>query len=244
MPGVDHATALLEHNALLADAVAAVDPGLPVPTCPGWTIRHLLTHVGRGDRWAAEIVRTGGVVEMRAVPDGRPPEQPRAWLEASPRLLVDAVAVDPVKPVWTFLGPRPAAWWVRRRLHETTVHLADAVLATGGRPPLAPAVAADGLSEWLDLVATREAGGQLDPGTSLHLHATDEGLGAAGEWTVRADGGGVRWEHGHAKGTVAVRGAALDLLLALLRRVPADDPRLEVHGDRAVLATWLERTAF
>jgi uncharacterized protein (TIGR03083 family) len=241
---VDHTAALLEHNALLVDAVTAADPELPVPTCPGWTVRHLLTHVGRGDRWAAEIVRTGGPVEMRAVPEGRPPAEPGEWLAASPRLLVDAVAADPAKEVWTFLGPQPAQWWVRRRLHETTVHLADAVIAGGGRPRLAPVVAADGLSEWLDLVVTREAGGQLDPGTSLHLHAVDEGLGADGEWTIREDAGRVRWEHGHAKGTVAVRGTATDLLLGLLRRVPADDERLEVHGDRAVLATWLGRTAF
>ena len=30
----------------------------PVPTCPGWTFRQLATHVGRGHRWAAQIVAT------------------------------------------------------------------------------------------------------------------------------------------------------------------------------------------
>ena len=28
----------------------------PVPTCPGWTLRQLATHLGRGHRWAAQIV--------------------------------------------------------------------------------------------------------------------------------------------------------------------------------------------
>ncbi|MBW0090779.1 maleylpyruvate isomerase family mycothiol-dependent enzyme, partial [Pseudonocardia sp. KRD-188] len=42
----------------------------------------------------------------------------------------------------------------------------------------------------------------------------------------------------------AVRGAAADLLLAITRRIPADDPRLAVHGDAAVLGTWLARTPF
>jgi uncharacterized protein (TIGR03083 family) len=241
---VDHAAALLEHNALLADAVGAADPGLPVPTCPGWTVRDLLTHVGRGDRWAAEIVRTGEPLEFRDVPDGRPGDDAGAWLAASPRTLLDAVAADPGKQVWTFLGPRPAAWWVRRRLHESTVHLADAVLAAGGDPALAPAVAADGLSEWLDLVVARTGGAPLDPGATMHLHATDEGLGHDGEWMVVEEAGAVRWEHGHGKGAVAVRGPASDLLLAALRRVPADHPRLQVLGDASVLTTWLARTGY
>ena len=30
----------------------------PVPTCPGWAFRQLATHVGRGHRWAAQIVAT------------------------------------------------------------------------------------------------------------------------------------------------------------------------------------------
>ncbi len=233
--GVDHAAALLEHNALLIDATADVDPELTVPSCPGWTVRNLLTHVGRGDRWAAEIVRTGDFLEHRATPDGRPPADARDWLAASPRLLLDAIAADPAKPVWTFLGPRPAAWWIRRRLHESTVHWADAVLAAGGRPELAPDVAVDGLSEWLDLVTSREAGSPLDPGTTLHLHATD---GSGGEWMITEDG----WAPGHGKGTAAVRGSANDLLLATLRRIPAD--RVEVLGDPAVYTRWLERTAF
>lgn len=233
--GVDHAAALLEHNALLVEATTAVDPELAVPTCPGWTVRNLLTHVGRGDRWAAEIVRTGRPVELRSVPDGKPPAEPGEWLAASPRLLLDAVAVDPAKPVWTFLGPRPAAWWIRRRLHESTVHWADAVLAAGSHPELAPAVAVDGLSEWLDLVTSREAGSPLDPGTTLHLHATD---GSGGEWMITEEG----WAPGHGKGTAAVRGSASDLLLATLRRIPAD--RVEVLGDPDVYTRWLERTSF
>ncbi len=242
MAGVDRDAALLEHNALLADAVLGADPDLPVAACPGWTVADLLTHVGRGDRWAAEVVRTGAPLEFRAVPDGRPGADPRAWLAAGPRLLLDAVAADPGKPVWTFLGTRPAVWWVRRRLHESTVHLADAVLAAGGAPALAADVAADGVDDLLELVTTRPDGGPpLDDGASLHLHATDH---PAGEWTASAAGGTASWEHGHAKGTTAVRATASDLLLALHRRLPADDGRLQVFGDDAVWRGWLERTVF
>ncbi len=242
MSTVERDAALLEHNARLADAVLGADPGLPVAACPGWTAGDLLTHVGRGDRWAAEIVRTGAPLAFRAVPDGRPGPDPRAWLAAGPRLLLDAVAVDPERPVWTFLGTRPAVWWVRRRLHEATVHLADAVLAAGGAPELAPDVAADGVDDLLEIVTTRPDGASpLDDGSSLHLHATDHG---AGEWTARAADGATTWEHGHGRGAAAVRGTASDLLLALHRRLPGDDARLQVLGDAGVWRRWLERTVF
>ena len=239
---MDIAGAFIEKNRRLADVMAAADPDVPVPTCPGWTLRKLLTHVGRGDRWAATIVATRAEqgIDPRGVDDGKPPADHAGaveWLAAGPRRLIDAVAVDPDAPVWTFVGPRPAAWWVRRRLHEATVHLADALIAVGEPVDVDPALAADGVDEWLSLIVDGGAP-VLDEGTSLHLHATD----AAGEWTLRRDGGGLVCEPAHAKATTAVRGAALDLLLVLLRRVPAD--RVEVFGDDAVLTDFLAKTPF
>ncbi|MBW0114911.1 maleylpyruvate isomerase family mycothiol-dependent enzyme [Pseudonocardia abyssalis] len=244
---MDHAAALVEQNRSLAETVRDAPSDTPVPTCPGWTLQQLVRHVGRGDRWAATIVRTGAFVDPREVAGGKPGDDVTGWLHESPRTLLDAVAdVGPDVPVWTFLGPRPAVWWIRRRLHESTVHRADAALALGLPFVIEPALAADGLSEWIALVAARPASelpGPLEPGTSMHLHATDDGLGEAGEWMVTAgEDGTLAWEHGHAKGAVAVRGTAADLLLALTRRIPPS--AVEVLGDAAVLDTWLERTAF
>jgi hypothetical protein len=81
-------------------------------------------------------------------------------------------------------------------------------------------------------------------GQLLHLHSTDEGLGEAGEWIVRRTPSGPVWEHGHAKGDVAVRGPVVSLLLVLLRRVPPTDAQVQVLGDPKVLRYWLERTRF
>lgn len=250
--GVDDAQALTEQNGLLAELYRTADPALDVPTCPGWTLRTLATHVGRGDRWAATIVRerAESAVSPRTVAGGKPPTDPDGvadWLRAGAAELLTAVAADPDVPVWTFIGPRPASWWVRRRLHEATVHRADAVLAVGADYELAPELAADGLGEWLDLIAARPVRGApspLEPGATMHLHATDPGLGPAGEWSVRGTDEGVTWSPGHEKAQVAVRGPAVALLLAALRRIPADDPRIEVLGDAAVWRTWLERTGF
>ncbi len=241
---------LMTQNRALAELLRHADPAAPVPTCPEWTLRRLGTHVGRGDRWAAMIVRERSTTarDPRDAPDGKPPADPQemaAWLAGGVQVLVDAVAeAGADTSVWTFIGPRPAPWWLRRRLHETVVHRADAALAVGALFELVPEIAADGVSEWLELLAARRGGDEpvLVDGATMHLHATDDGLGAAGEWLLRPNANAVTWEPGHAKATVAVRGPAVDLLLVLTRRLQAD--RVEVLGDTTVLDTWLARTSF
>jgi uncharacterized protein (TIGR03083 family) len=244
---MDHAAALVDENALFAELAATAELDTPVPTCPDWSLKQLFRHVGRGDRWAATIVRTGRPADPREVADGRPPEGGLVeWLRGGPRAVLDAVAhVGPDTPVWTFTGPKPASWWVRRREHEVLVHRADAALAVGAGFAVAAERAADALSEYLDLLAARgpaPADPPLPDGVVVHLHATDDGLGPAGEWLVRGAGGALVWEHGHGKGAVAVRGPAAELMLAVVHRRPADG--VETLGDAAVWRAWLERTGF
>ena len=76
------------------------------------------------------------------------------------------------------------------------------------------------------------------PGT-IHLHATD----TDGEWLVRLGPDGITFDHGHAKGDVALRGPAEDLLLWVWNRAPVDD-RFEVFGDPALLETWRTAVVF
>ncbi|GAA3005022.1 maleylpyruvate isomerase family mycothiol-dependent enzyme [Actinokineospora diospyrosa] len=234
---MDHAAVLVDHTARLAALAAAADPATPVPTCPEWSLGQLARHVGRGHRWAAEIVRGGEFVHPSAVADGTPSGDQALWLTGASGLLLDAVArTGSDSPVWTFTGPRPATWWVRRRACEAVVHHADAALALDAPFAAAPEAAADTISEWLGLLADGFAKDPiLTEGTSLHLHATD----GAGEWLVRP---GPVWEHTHEKATVALRGPVTDLMLVLLRRRPL--ATVEVLGDGSVAEDWLERTAF
>jgi uncharacterized protein (TIGR03083 family) len=148
--------------------------------------------------------------------------------------------------VWTFTGPKPAGWWIRRRLHEATVHRADAVLALGDEFTIDPELAADGVSEWIN-INTMQADLHSPPltrGLALHLHATDDGLGPTGEWTITNDEDGLNWSHDHTKGEAAVRGSATNLLLAVTRRKTSAEAGLEVFGDAAVWDGWLSRTPF
>jgi ubiquinone biosynthesis protein UbiJ len=128
------------------------------------------------------------------------------------------------------------------------MHRADGQIALGQRPQIDPVTAADGIDEWLGFLAA-PAAGQDRPslaalhGKVLHLHVTDERV-AAGEWMIRPAAGRVTVEPGHGKGDVAARGPASDLLLLLMRRVPASDPAVEVLGDAALLDVLLAATAF
>lgn len=237
--------------AILADG----DLARQVPTCPDWTLRQLGTHFGRAHRWAAEIVsiRSSEFIPFRQVPDGRFPDDPAAapeWIRAGAARVVEAIASADDAPVWAFDGLRPAGFWARRMAHESAVHRADAQLTVGERPVIDPVIAADGIAEWLGFVSAPEPG-QDDPrapvlagGRSLHVHATDQALAGDGEWVIRESGGLALAERGHAKADTAVRGPASALLLMLVRRLPVDDPDVEVIGDAALLDAWLAATPF
>jgi hypothetical protein len=136
--------------------------------------------------------------------------------------------------------------------HETLVHHADAQLAAGAEPePVIEAeVAADAIDEWLMLVTggfvgnADERAKALPAGAGLHVHATDGELGGRGEWMIRRGAGGLTVEPGHGKGDAALAGPAASLLLVLVRRRPASDPAVTVHGDSGVVDGWLAATAF
>jgi uncharacterized protein (TIGR03083 family) len=235
----------------LAALVHGADLTRQVPTCPEWTLRQLATHVGRAQRWAAEITstRSAEFIPFRQVPDGRIPDDPALhapWLRAGAALLIESVQEAGSDPVWTFAGPQPASFWARRMAHETAVHRADAQITAGGVPEFDADLAADAIDEWLGSMSgvadpdSRAAA--LPDGAVLHVHVTDDGVD--GEWLVRREGSSLTVEHGHGKGDVVVRGPAGRVLLVLLRRVQPDDPQVEVLGDAALLTSWLAGTPF
>jgi uncharacterized protein (TIGR03083 family) len=191
-------------------------------------------------------------LDFAEVPGIRRPHEVDAaadWLRQSARVVLDTIDTTGADvPVWTPFGPPvPAEWWVRRRLHEVTGHRADALLALGRPVDLAPALAADGISELLSIIESGSAqpgtprfGRPLDGEATLSMHATD----GAGDWSASRSGDTLAWRTAPATTSVTIEGTATDLFLLLLRRIPTDHPALSVSGDETVLTTWLERTKF
>lgn len=228
---------------LRADAdrlFAAVEPALDrsVPTCPGWTCERLAAHVGRVHRWTAGWIRSGEGEEVERAPTG-PDVVP--WARAGTDELLDALeAASSDGPVDTWAGQQPLSFWPRRMAIETAVHRCDAEGAVGEMTTVDTALALDGIDEMFTVVlpwrGTGELGGR---GETIHLHATDPDIDdLGGEWLVTLSEGGLQVEHAHAKGDVAVRGTASDLLLLLYNRVGVD--RCEVFGDTELLDRWRE----
>lgn len=217
----------------------AVDerPDGAVPSCPGWTVARVAGHTGRVHDWVATVVERradGPDVGERA----RPPatDELHDWLVAGAERLVGVLdAVGPDEPQWNWLQGADglAGWWRRRMAVETAVHRVDAELGAGlPVAPVDPDVAAAGLDELLcELLPARGAGSLRG---SVHVHRTD----GEGEWLVRLDGGAPVVTREHAKGDLAVRGSASDLLRLLWNR-PVDG--VEVFGDERLVAAWAEQ---
>jgi uncharacterized protein (TIGR03083 family) len=233
---------LAQNSGRLADAAVTAGVDAPVPSCPGWTVTDLLDHMLRGDDWARRIAQQGkeGKTERvhHAEPD--PSLQGDALVEAfrdgADALVAALSSVTPDTPVWTFSSTnRTASFWQRRRAQETAIHRYDAELAAATPTPLDPALAVDGIDEILTVFLPRLADNfePIGDGT-VHLHCTD----VDGEWLFTRRDGEISVTAEHAKGDVAARGTASDLLLFLWRRVPASE--LEVFGDAELLERFSE----
>jgi len=230
----------------LADAAEAAGPDARVPSCPEWAVADLLGHIGLVHRWAtascnrppdAEYLRsTQAGIEIPDDATTRP-----EWVRTSGAALHDALSSHSADaPCWTWAAPHTVGFWQRRMAHETAMHRVDAQLAAGAAESIEPVLAADGIDEWLAIAGRRPwVEEQISgAGETIHLHCTD----VEGEWLVRLAPTGLEVERVHAKGDVAARGGASDLLCWMQGRGSIDP--LEVHGDAAVLARWRELATF
>lgn len=150
-----------------ADRVLLSDP---VPTCPGWTVRDLVTHVGGVHRWATDVVANGRVENTDDDSSffTAPTDEDRLlpwFVEGSSALIRTLRAAPDDLRALVFLKNAPAAkeFWTRRQAHETTIHRVDAQAARLGRRPstaeagIPTATAIDGLDELLNGFVTRRS---------------------------------------------------------------------------------------
>lgn len=231
----------VEHLRVEAAALLAAyraDPAAAVPTCPGWDRAALLGHVAGVHAWvrAQLAVGTGERVRLSSVEAPPSGAALAEWYEAGAAALVAGLSSMDVSVPWpTWAGPQPGTFYPRRMAQETAMHRRDADPC-----PLDPALAVDGIDELMELFLPRVPAERLDgPAATIHLHATD----VMGEWLVQIGPHGLTFERGHAKGDVALRGSAGDLLLWAWNRAGVDE-RFEVFGEAALLDRWRQAVVF
>ncbi|MFI0349836.1 maleylpyruvate isomerase family mycothiol-dependent enzyme [Actinomadura sp. 9N407] len=248
-----HCDAAEAETAAFAAGLEGADPDLPVPSCPGWSVADLATHLGGTQRWAEGIVRTGAQ-ERRSRRDlgvtfpAEPGEILSWYVDGGERLIKTLRAADGDRPVWGW-GPDPhVRFWSRRMLYETLVHRCDLDIALGREPVIDARIAVDGIDELL--ANLRSAAGfapKVDhlrgDGTALAFVAADAGI----RWTFRMWPDRFEWTpepfEDAGKADAAVRGDAADVYLFLWGRRKLGDPRLDFSGDDALLIHWVENSA-
>ncbi len=232
-----HVAHLRTDSAALLQAQRA-DPTTAAWTGLGWDRTELLAHVANMHGWVRAQLLLGPGERIRFSAVERAPEGDAlpTFFDVGVGELADLLTAMDLEATWpTWAGPQPATFFPRRMAQETAVHRWD---ADGG--PIDAELAVDGIDELLELFAPRLPAERWgDASGTIHLHATD----VDGEWLIRLTPDGITFEHGHAKGDVALRGTAQDLLLWSWNRVPVDD-RFEVFGDPTLLSTWTTSVTF
>lgn len=251
----------LEIVRLEAGRLASIDPsqlGASVPTLPDWDVERVLRHVGKIHEWVLGMLRLepGQGLGDAPAPVGLPkgPECLPAYRAVADELIAQFEVDDPNRSCLHFAGEGDVAWWMRRQAQEVSVHRVDAqdaIHAAGGPEPdpIEADAAADGIDEWARFFLGVRWGQRFGAfpddliGRTIHIHGTDDPAPIDGcEWLLTITAEGLDVAATHAKGDVALRGSANDLLLALWRRRPLDS--IDVVGDRAVAERLLEIATF
>lgn len=237
--GIGDAAAVLRNNAAATGLDAAV------PTCPGWTVRDLVTHQGLVHRWATATIRgvparTDAEVEAEAAATTDLLE----WLDDGLVDLLNALASAPADldvPFFLLDAPAPRQAWTRRQCHETTIHAIDAMAAKLGRAPrpeelwFSPALARDGIDELLLGFAPRAKYNPRSSRPSRIAVASDDGLGS---WTVSVGPDGCASRVGaDSDADARVTGTARGLYAGLWNR----GRDYAVAGDAEVLESFLDQ---
>jgi uncharacterized protein (TIGR03083 family) len=247
LPGVQHD----ERVAAVGRELAAVDAALgagpmtsPVPTCPDWTVADLTRHLGQFcGFWAHVLCEGTGRDKQPFDPPADDAALPGWFAGVGGALREELGRTPPDIAVWTWHPTDKTPRFVARRcVNELAIHRYDVESARGTCRPIDRPLAVEGIDEIVeDLIAgcspVPEARGE-----TLHLHGTDPGQGGDAEWLLTLHPDRVEVQRGHAKGTLALRGAVSDLELLLYGR-PALGP-VERFGDEAALDLWYRAFRF
>ena len=128
----DYLAALETNSEMLAVAATAAGFDASLPTCPEWSMRELVLHLGEVQRWTAAIVRNQVTNPANGVGDflGALPDDAELmnWFVAGAALLSNTLRkADPDVECFRFLEdpPSPLLFWARRQSLEAVIHRFD-----------------------------------------------------------------------------------------------------------------------
>ncbi|QIY93098.2 maleylpyruvate isomerase family mycothiol-dependent enzyme [Streptomyces sp. S1D4-11] len=202
LPYDTYRQAVERESLQFAEVVKGADPAAAVPSCPNWTLAELTRHVGALQRWFCTLL-TRLVQEpphSRDVELGLPEraQEYGDWVAAGvPQVAAVLRATDPRAVMWAWGEDQHARFWARRMLFETLVHRVDAECAVGRESDIDPALAADGVDEFLvnlpyaslfaPAVAKLHGNGE-----TIAFQCADSAGETGEEWRVRLDPDGFR----------------------------------------------------
>lgn len=239
----DYIAALRSNATALADAARGTAMDAPVPSCPEWTVHALLKHIGGHHRWVRGNLDRTPEDGMHPFDDYEPaPDDRRAadWVAEGADALADRLAeVGPDQRCWTWVPElATTGFWARRTANETAVHRWDMQNAAGAPDPVDADHAVDAVDEYFGVMGVIGGDRLRGEGETIHWHCTD----TDGEWLVRLAPDGLEVSREHAKGDLALRGPASDLLLVTIGRAPAST--VEVLGNAALAERWQQAATF
>jgi uncharacterized protein (TIGR03083 family) len=246
LPYEAHGEAIGSAATVLRNNAGAAGLEAPVPTCPGWTVRDLVVHLGMVHRWATDVVEGRGMGsgdEHAAA--GRAATDLLDWFDQGASALLQALSTAPqdlAVPFFLVDAPAPRLAWCRRQAHETTIHAVDAMAARLGRAPsvdevwFGDALALDGVDELLTGFLPRSKV-RLRSEVPYLIHVAPHGTDR--EWTVRVGAEPPTTTRSAPDGAEPVRirlgGSARETYLGLWNR-----GELTADGDPAAVVEWRE----
>jgi len=234
---VQYIDALEREGNRLADTADAIDVAAPVPTCPDWTLRDLLRHIGGVHRWAGEHIRDRlprilQVDDFRDLVGEWPDDAALVdWYRGELQLLLDTFRAAPrdIDCAQFLKSPDPLTFWTRRQAHEATIHRADVETIVGRLTPVDTEFALDGIDELVDGFVPRPFMKLRSEEPRTLAIAPDDGDRT---WVLTISEGPVTVSTGRSEADCTVGGNASDIYFALWNR--ADGLRLAIDGRRDV----------
>jgi uncharacterized protein (TIGR03083 family) len=232
----DYLASTEANGRALVDIASRNDLDLPVPACPGWTLRDLLAHVSGANRWVSRCVSSGLTAQERILPPaptGR--DALLQWSEESlDELLSILSATAPDELVWTPIrGALGSVWWRRKAALEVAIHRNDAENAVElDRQIIDAQLALDGIDEYSQefLPLMLHAVDESPPVTAVLLSPTDIDDSRVLSLIPSGD------DRDPGVPGVELTASASDLLLWMWNRLP--DGPLAVRGDETVITWW------